>query len=156
MKRVYSIAVLSSREVVLESPVVLLCAGANVFTAVTDDIDGLRQRLASLEGVHVQSVNCIEQPKTKPGDIFSVGDKVTNEWNNDKVSDEEAKRRTLALMEERGRPVLIGEVALACGTLWGIEDAAALLEQLVAEGLVEKVPGALEQYGRVKKEPEAS
>ena len=68
----------------------------------------------------------------------------------DKASREEAKNRTLALMAERDRPVLIGEVALACGTLWSIEDAVRLLEELVAERLVERVPGTLEQYGRVK------
>lgn len=53
-------------------------------------------------------------------------------------------------MAERDRPVLIGEVALVCGPLWGIDDAARLLEELVAERLVVKVPGELEQYERVK------
>jgi len=53
-------------------------------------------------------------------------------------------------MAERSRPVLIGEVALVCGTLWSLDEAEHLLEELVAERLVEKVPGSLEQYGRVK------
>jgi len=75
---------------------------------------------------------------------------MSSDWNIDKASRDEAKARTLALMEDRDRPVLIGEVALACGTLWGIEDAERLLEELVMERVIERVPGALEQYGRVK------
>lgn len=75
---------------------------------------------------------------------------MANDLTIDKASRDEAKARTLALMKDRDRPVLIGEVALACGTLWGIDDAERLLEELVVERLVERVPGALEQYGRVK------
>lgn len=78
-----------------------------------------------------------------------------NDWSNDKASRDEAKARTLALMADRSRPVLIGEVALACGTLWSLSEAEGLLEELVAERLVEKVPGALEQYGLVFKERSA-
>lgn len=75
---------------------------------------------------------------------------MTSDWMIDKASRDEAKARTLALMSQRDRPVLVGEVALACGTLWGIEEAKRLLQELVAEQLVERVPGDLEQYGRVK------
>jgi hypothetical protein len=75
---------------------------------------------------------------------------MTGDWLIDKASRDEAKARTLALMTDRDRPVLIGEVALACGTLWGIEEAERLLQELVAERLIERVPGDLEQYGLVK------
>lgn len=75
---------------------------------------------------------------------------MTIDWIPDKASRDEAKARTLALMNDRDRPVLIGEVALACGTLWSIEEAERLLQELVAEHLVERVPGELEQFGRVR------
>jgi hypothetical protein len=75
---------------------------------------------------------------------------MASDWRIDKASRDEAKARTLELMTQRERPVLIGEVALACGTLWGIEEAERLLQELVAEHVVERVPGDLEQYGRVK------
>lgn len=77
---------------------------------------------------------------------------MSGDWNTDKASRDEAKARTLTLMDKHDRPVLIGEVALACGTLWGIDEAERLLKEMVAECLVEKVPGPLEQYGRVKRE----
>lgn len=57
-----------------------------------------------------------------------------------KKTREEAIERTLALLREKRRPILIGEAALAMGALWTLEDAEALLEFLASEGRLRKLP----------------
>jgi hypothetical protein len=63
-----------------------------------------------------------------------------------KATRDEAKARALKLLHERNRPTLIGEVAVAIGPLWTLEEAEALLEQLAKEGLVKRVQGSLIRY----------
>jgi hypothetical protein len=63
-----------------------------------------------------------------------------------KATREEAEARALELLTKQRRPVLIGEVAVAIGHLWTLEDAEALLEQLARKGRVQKVPGSLIRY----------
>lgn len=63
-----------------------------------------------------------------------------------KATRDEAKERALALLHKKGRPALIGEVAVAIGALWTLEETEALLDQLAKEGLVKRVQDALIQY----------
>lgn len=64
--------------------------------------------------------------------------------------------RALKLLDA-GEPALIGEVALACGSLWSLEDAEQLLKDLSREQLAERVPGVPVRYQRIRpveKKPE--
>jgi hypothetical protein len=66
---------------------------------------------------------------------------------------DEAKALALELMEKQCRPMLVGEVALACGALWSLEDAERLLEDLFMENLVVKIVekiGSLVRYERAR------
>jgi len=56
-----------------------------------------------------------------------------------KATREEATERALGLLRGRGKPSLIGEVAVAIGALWTLEETEALLEQLVHEQLARRV-----------------
>lgn len=74
MKKVYSIAAYSQREAETGFPDVNLSVGNNVFTIVTDNIDELRERLVRIDGVRVDSINCIEPSETTGDDLYRVGD----------------------------------------------------------------------------------
>lgn len=63
-----------------------------------------------------------------------------------KATRDEARERALAFLHKRGRPSLIGEVAVAIGHLWTLEEAEALLEQLAREGLVKRLQDSLIRY----------
>lgn len=72
-----------------------------------------------------------------------------------KITHEGAIVRTLEFLHERRRPVFIGEVAIAIGFLWTLEDAETLLEQLAQDGRVKIVPGSLIRYEEGKVEVKA-
>lgn len=59
---------------------------------------------------------------------------------------DEARERTLALLQKRMGPVMVGEVALACGALWSLEDVEHLLEQLRNEKVLTRIPGLPLRY----------
>lgn len=63
-----------------------------------------------------------------------------------KATREEARERALELLRKQSRPTLIGEVALAIGHLWTLEEAEGLLEQLVSEGIVTRTSDAAVRY----------
>lgn len=63
---------------------------------------------------------------------------------------DEATTRALGLMDLRGRPVLVGEVALAIGSLWSLEDAETLLEQLATTGAVRRAADSPITYEKCK------
>lgn len=67
-----------------------------------------------------------------------------------KATRDEARERALELLHNRGRPTLIGEVAMAIGHLWTLEETEALLEQLAREGLVKRVSDPLIRYERIR------
>lgn len=56
----YSIEAIASKPVALPDPLVLLDTGFNVFTVMTDDLEGIKAMLEN-EGVTFKSINCIEQ-----------------------------------------------------------------------------------------------
>ena len=55
----YSITAFAPTPIGIEVPLILLDKGFNVFTAATDDMEGLLKRLAD-EGVEVKQVNCLD------------------------------------------------------------------------------------------------
>lgn len=63
-----------------------------------------------------------------------------------KATRDEATERALELLSQRARPTLIGEVAVAIGHLWTLEETEALLEQLAREGRVKRVDDSLIRY----------
>lgn len=67
-----------------------------------------------------------------------------------RASREEAKERTLEFLHKQRKPALIGEVALAIGHLWTLEDAETLLEQLSRDKLVRRVDGPPIRYEEVR------
>lgn len=55
----YSFTAIATHTVSLKNPYILLGPGLNVFTAVTDDLEGLKALLES-EGVDIKSVNRLD------------------------------------------------------------------------------------------------
>lgn len=68
-----------------------------------------------------------------------------------KATRDEARTRTLEFLHKRSGPTLIGEVALAIGHLWTLEDAESLLEQLLREKLIRKVSDLPTRYQEIKR-----
>jgi hypothetical protein len=64
-----------------------------------------------------------------------------------RVPREKARERALSFL--RSRPALIGEVALAIGPLWSLEETEDLLDSLVLEGSVTREAGPLIRYAGV-------
>lgn len=62
----------------------------------------------------------------------------------------DAKARAIEFLHTQGKPTLIGEVALALGHLWTLEDAETLLEQLLREKRVQRIDGSPVRYERVR------
>lgn len=50
-----------------------------------------------------------------------------------------ARERALDYIKQRARPVLIGEVSIAIGALWSLEETEELLLQMVGENLIRRL-----------------
>lgn len=61
----YSFAAFSRHTVTIADPLILIGEGANTFTALTDDVDGLVKLLES-EGVEIQEVNKLDDHEPVP------------------------------------------------------------------------------------------
>lgn len=61
-----------------------------------------------------------------------------------RVPKEKARERALSFL--RSRSALIGEVALAIGPLWSLEETEDLLDSLVLEGSVTREAGPIIRY----------
>jgi hypothetical protein len=73
MGMLYSLVATAPAPIILTKPPITLEAGRNVFTALTDDIEGLVATLVSL-GAAVLQVNALTQPRTTPSDMVLDGE----------------------------------------------------------------------------------
>lgn len=70
----YSFTAIAQQPVGIPDPMILLDKGLNVFTAHTDDLDGLLKQLED-EGVTVTQVNRLDQhEENQPGDLLLPGE----------------------------------------------------------------------------------
>jgi hypothetical protein len=69
----YSLVATAPAPIVLTEPSITLESGRNVFTVLTNDIDGFVTTLVSL-GAAVLQVNALTQPRTTPLDMVLEGE----------------------------------------------------------------------------------
>ena len=50
-----------------------------------------------------------------------------------------ARGRALDFIKQKARPVLVGEVSLAIGSLWSLEETEELLLQMAEEKIIRKL-----------------
>jgi hypothetical protein len=72
-RMLYSLIATTPRPITLSKPPLVLEVGRNVFTVLTDDIDGLVAVLSG-EGATVSEVNEFTQPATTPRDMVLEGE----------------------------------------------------------------------------------